>query len=100
MSREFGFDGPILSAAIRATFSRRKTALPVRVPVGLSPEFSDDADKATQWAAFLRRSALQAGQGDLHALLRDLREFLMPPVQAAASAQPLATTWPAGGPWR
>jgi predicted nucleotidyltransferase component of viral defense system len=60
MSRQFAFEGPSLSEAIRATFSRRKTALPESIPVGLSAELAEDADKQKQWVAFLRRSALDA----------------------------------------
>ena len=41
-----------LDAAIRATFERRGTDIPSEPPVGLSPEFINDALKTTQWAAY------------------------------------------------
>jgi predicted nucleotidyltransferase component of viral defense system len=100
MSREFDFDGSVLSDAIRATFSRRKTTLPELVPVGLSSVFASDADKATQWAAFLRRSTLEAGGRDLRAVLGEMQDFLMPPTQAAAIGRRFTMAWLAGGPWR
>lgn len=100
MSREFGFEGPILSEAISATFSRRKTTLPELVPIGLSLEFASDADKVTQWVAFLRRSALEVEGHSLAALLGEMLEFLTPPMRAAAGGQRFTLTWPAGGPWR
>jgi hypothetical protein len=100
MSREFDFDGQILSEAIRATFLRRKTTLPEAVPVGLSAEFANDTDKSTQWVAFLRRSVLEAGGRDLRAVLGEVQGFLMPPAQAAAVDRRFTLLWPAGGPWR
>ncbi len=41
-----------LEAAIRATFKRRNTVIPSVLPVGLSPEFVNDRQKITQWAAY------------------------------------------------
>ena len=41
-----------LDAAIRATFERRETAIPQKVPVGLSAEFVRDVQKLQQWGAY------------------------------------------------
>lgn len=49
-----------LTAAIEATFSRRGTQLSAKLPIGLTPEFADDQQKRTQWAAFLSRNRLEA----------------------------------------
>jgi len=35
LARLFEFDGEVLARAIRATFERRKTPLPIGLPVGL-----------------------------------------------------------------
>ena len=61
LSRNFEFDGGLLVRAITATFERRKTALPVETPVGLTTAFSQDGAKQTQWSAFRRR----LGEGNL-----------------------------------
>ena len=54
LMREFEFDGKLLSAAILATFNRRKTPLPADVPAGLTDQFSEELQKQSQWTAFLR----------------------------------------------
>jgi len=41
-----------LAEAIAATFDRRKTEVPTTVPAGLSNEFSEDPQKAQQWARY------------------------------------------------
>jgi hypothetical protein len=54
LSRLFEFDGRLLARAIRATFERRKTPLPLGLPTALTSEFADDPVKNTQWTAFVR----------------------------------------------
>ena len=39
MARRFEFSGPVLSAAIKATFERRKTAMPSSTQLALTAEF-------------------------------------------------------------
>ena len=90
----------MLSKAIAATFRRRKTDVPDGVPVGLSEEFSSDAAKLTQWAAFIRRTPLRIVENDLGAVVTSLRDFLMPRCRAAASGAPFSRKWPKGGPWQ
>lgn len=58
--REFQFDNATLAKAIEATFTRRRTALPAVLPMGLSDEFVGDPLKQKQWNAFLSRSGLSA----------------------------------------
>ncbi len=55
VSREFAFDGPTLSKAIKTTFETRGTTIPSKPPLPLSPEFYDDREKNAQWKAFLRK---------------------------------------------
>lgn len=100
LSREFEFDGSALSAAIRATFKRRKTDLPVSVPVGLSAEFGADTMKRQQWQGFIRRGRLKSQDMDLSAVVEAIREFLMPVVAAAVEAKKFNAHWPKGGPWK
>jgi len=50
LARQFEFSGPVLCSAIRATFERRKTALPVKPPLALLPEFTEDRQKLTSGA--------------------------------------------------
>jgi hypothetical protein len=98
MARTFAFQGTTLTQAIRATFQRRRTALPEGMPVALSDEFAQDTDKAKQWRAFVQRTGLPAGDGGLVAVIADLREFLLPPLLAAAEND-LERHWRPGDGW-
>ena len=60
-----------LVRAIRATFTRRRTALPEGVPAGLSDAFASDTGKLTQWRAFVTKNKLNAiALGELVQALR------------------------------
>jgi hypothetical protein len=59
LARDFDFDGALLARAIRATFERRKTALPTTTPVALTPAFAEDATKKTQWSGFVRKAGVR-----------------------------------------
>lgn len=93
LARQFDFDGPQLSAAIRATFERRQTPLPTSTPLALTSEFATDRSKATQWTAFLRKGGLVATPPSLEAVAALLESFLMPPTLALATTSPWSSTW-------
>jgi hypothetical protein len=92
------FDGDLLARAIRATFDRRATPIPDDVPFGLSEAFAQDAQKQTQWRAFLVRNALAPVV--LADILDRLRSFLMAPLQAARTGVPLSVQWTPRDGWR
>jgi predicted nucleotidyltransferase component of viral defense system len=100
MARNFEFEGALLSRAIKTTFERRGTALPTEVPLALSGEFSEDPGKKTQWAAFLKRLGREVGGTPLAEVVEALKDFLVPPVIDAGSAETFDRTWPPRGPWR
>ena len=52
LCEQFEFDGALVRRAIKATFDRRKTNIPTTRPLALTPEFSEDKQKSTQWNAF------------------------------------------------
>ncbi len=58
LTTNFQTNGETLARAIRATFERRRTAIPTKIPLSLTPEFSRDASKKMQWRGFLKRSNL------------------------------------------
>lgn len=99
LSREFEFDGRVLSQAIRATLGRRKTRIPESVPLALSPEFAEDPMKGRYWSAFLDRHALSADAPVLAEVIRDLKQFLMPLLSAIAKKEEFNKTWSPHGPW-
>lgn len=100
LARLFEFDGATVRDALIATFERRGTPLPIDVPVGLSPEFAGDPQKARLWEAFINREALLLEPGDLTAAIEDIAAFVMPPLMAAETGDAFAKRWKAGGPWR
>lgn len=53
------FSDEELSLAIKATFERRKIALPKNVPIAFTPEFIEDGTKNVQWQAFIKRNPLE-----------------------------------------
>lgn len=99
MSRAFEFGGSLLARAIKATFERRGTEIPIATPLTLTAEFAGDPDKVRQWAAFLQRSGLGGGNVEFAWIIGDLRTFLISPLSAAASGVDFHDIWPAGGPW-
>lgn len=99
LARTFEFEGTALSAALRATFRRRRTPLPVGPPKALTAEFYDDADKRTQWRAFLGRIRTESAPPGLEEVATTLHGFLLPPVAALNAATGFDQQWPAGGPW-
>ncbi len=100
LARQFEFQGPLLAEAIRATFQRRRTAIPSGPPLALSPEFCQDPRMRVQWRAFLGKGKLDAGNADLSEIVEALRVFLLPVITAIAGKEPLSMVWPRGGPWR
>ena len=99
LSRQFDFEGTILARAIQATFDRRQTPLSSDTPLALTETFSKNADKVTQWKAFLRRNQLDVGEAGFTQIVADLAEFLEPPRKAAATGSAFEAVWPAAGPW-
>ena len=70
-----------LARAIRATFDRRETAIPVERPDALTPAFAADEQKQRQWTAFVADVAVDPGS--LADVIEVLAAFLMPRAEAA-----------------
>ena len=100
LSRRYEFSGDVLSQAIRATFERRGTPLPVGLPIGLSADYAADAAHRAQWEAFLTRETREVDSGaTLDVVVRDVSGFVWPPAQAAHGGHPFGKTWKAGICW-
>ena len=100
LAMQFRFEGMPFSQALKATFTRRKTALPTETPLALTPEFHQDRAKQAQWTAFLRKGQLRTASKTLPEVIVLLADFLMPPTLAMASDQTFEKVWSDGGPWR
>lgn len=99
LARHETFDGPTLAAALRATFQRRATNLPDRLPLALTPQFAASAEKQSQWRGFLRRGGVTPHPGDLGTVVAGLSRFLGPALVAAAAGSDFRALWTPGGPW-
>ena len=70
--RDTPLDQKILSQAVVATVTNRRTKMPNGFPVGLSEQFGADTQKIIQWNAFVNRNNLRAESlGDTVRYLRD-----------------------------
>lgn len=100
IASKFEFQGPMLCAAIRATFERRRTPLPDEAPLALRPEFTGDSVKRTQWQAFIRKGKLASGGMTLAEVAGMLAGFLMPPTDALVQGDSFKGVWHPPGPWQ
>lgn len=98
LARHSDFDGAMLTRAVAATFERRRTPVPQDIPIGLSDEFVNDAQKEKQWQAFLRKSALDPLP--FGSVINDLREFLLPVLVSVSKNDSHEMTWRAGKGWQ
>ena len=99
MSRLFTFEGAVLAAAIRATFERRKTTVPLEPPPPLTRAFSDDPQKSIQWRSFLTREPLLIDEPDLPTVIREIGEFIMPAAHGAIDGGQMPGRWSPGCGW-
>jgi predicted nucleotidyltransferase component of viral defense system len=99
LSRLFEFEGRTLCEAVRNTFRRRSTALPVGLPIAFTDEFRESTQKQTQWHAFVRKSKPENMPKDFDSVIGEVATFLMPVVEAARDDQIIETVWVQGGPW-
>jgi hypothetical protein len=100
LARRFEFSSVLLSQAIQATFARRRTALPTRTPLALTPEFSANPDKQSQWIAFMGKTGLTLEPAAFPEVSVGLKKFLMPLTLARTSGLQRTMRWRPGGPWR
>jgi hypothetical protein len=98
LSRLFEFDGALLVRAIRATFERRGTPLPIATPVAFTPAFTGDREKRAQWSGFARKAGVNDA-GDLVSTMAAVARFAGRPLEVAAGGVPWTGHWSASGPW-
>jgi hypothetical protein len=100
VAKHFSFAGEQLVDAIKATFKRRGTTLPKEVPVALTEAFSGRAETHSLWKAFVIREAVADRFVDFSAVVNNIKDFLLPPVRAAADERSFISYWNEGGLWR
>ena len=75
-----------VAKAIRATFQRRGTAIPAKMPTALTDSFARDPAKLQQWQLFVRRNRLE--DVTLEETVAEVRNFLAKPLELARRGAP------------
>jgi len=96
LSRQFDFDGPRLTEAVRLTFERRGTELPAEIDAFTEPFIES---KQTQWAAFRKRLVQDHVPVSFRKIAASVEDFLSPIVSVFSSDKQSSMTWTAPGPW-
>jgi predicted nucleotidyltransferase component of viral defense system len=99
IARRTVFESASLNSAIRATFDRRKTALPESLPLALTGPFAASQDKQAQWQAFRTKSGAITAPETLDEIIKRLAVFFSPVFSSMRDGAPFDATWPPGGPW-
>ncbi|MBD2777457.1 nucleotidyl transferase AbiEii/AbiGii toxin family protein [Iningainema tapete] len=99
LCQKFEFQGTILSEALKNTFHRRRTPLPIALPFALTAEFAFDKDKQKQWKSFVDKGQLKTAHVSLPEVIAVVGEFLMPPSLAAAQGEVFNKIWIASTYW-
>ena len=93
------FEGEVLSAAVKATFSNRDRAVDVRMLERIKA-FASDTTKGTQWHAFCEQNRLVPELPALNETARVIIRFVEPVVRAVSQGEYYRGNWPAGGHWK
>ena len=99
LAQTHSFTGRLLTAAVQDTFDRRRTTIPAGLPTALTPAFAQNAAKARQWQAFLKKNSLSHDAEDFGSVVGLLASFLGPVLQAGHVRAPFPMEWPPEGPW-
>ena len=71
-------DNDVLACAIRKTFQRRGTPIPMRLPTSLTEQFYENDAKQTQWNAFLRKMPSKSRPDSMKAVVERICALLEP----------------------
>lgn len=100
LSDNFSFEGSSLAQAIKATFDKRRTLIPVELPPASTEDFSGNPGKQNQWSTFLKKNSLTAEVQDIEVVCNSLGAFLMPPSKVASSGKNFRLKWTPGKGWK
>lgn len=97
LARALDHDMSDLVRAVRATFNRRGTDIPLEEPEGLSSQFATDHEKQIQWSAFLRR--IGRPSEPFSECVSEVAAFTVPILNASLSSETSTVVWRAGNGW-
>lgn len=100
LAKNFEFKGDSLRQALKNTFDRRKTEIPVKEPLALTKDFFNDSDKQKQWQAFLNTKKIGHTPNSFDEIINEIKDFIMPPCLAAAQNENFEKLWIRSGNWQ
>jgi predicted nucleotidyltransferase component of viral defense system len=100
LCKDFEFQGDLLCQAIGNTFERRKTKIPIKEPLALTQEFTNDPNKQKQWTAFLNKIKKGNPQLTFDEVVTVIKIFIMPPCIAYVKNENFDKVWNVGGFWQ
>lgn len=99
LSRNFTIEADVLREAIRQTFDKRHTELPLDEPIALSEEFYSNESKQSQWKGFVRKQRRLDSAPTLEEIIEVLRTFLLPVVFEIGKNALTVKTWSPENGW-
>jgi hypothetical protein len=100
LARHYEFDRATHSEAVKRTFSRRRTPVPLEDPIGLTSLYWENPSRPCQIRAFARRARVDISAVPESDLMGVLRAFLVPILEDLRIGICPAGRWNPGGPWR
>jgi hypothetical protein len=101
LATTFEFEGKTLTEAVRATFKRRGTELPMgSVPLAFKPEFYEDENKIKQWNAFCNKNKSYVREIKFRDVVAYIALFLVPVIESVQQDRALHSTWTPAHAWR
>jgi len=99
LANRFDFNRATLAEAVRQTFERRHTPIPVEKPIGLTVDYWTNPSRPAQVRAFVRRAGLTLPEPFAEELTLVLGAFLLPVLDDLRLRSRREGHWKAGGPW-
>lgn len=74
----FDLNSTTMQKAIQLTFERRKTDIPVDIPIALTDEFANDKVKKEHWRQFIRNNNLSNAPDNLTDVVHQIKDYMLP----------------------
>ena len=87
LPRALAFDGQTLAESVERTFARRATCIQVEPLEGLTDRFAGGTLHVNRWGAFLSKSRLDGAQVDFGQVVKSIRSFAQPVLDAVRESQ-------------
>jgi hypothetical protein len=100
LATRFAFDRATLAEAVRRTFARRRTPIPMEAPIGLTRAYWENPSRPPQVRAFTRRAGLTLPEDPGREFSELLGGFLLPLLEDLRRGRRAEGAWSPGGPWR